>query len=301
MQAILWRHHKYKIIAASIATAFFALLIFSINQLFYNIGFWDHFLFKQGIEVWFCEKTDLKNLIRQPVNTFTNITYLVNAVFFTVKGIQDYRRREPYNLITANSFYSFTLGAVSLYTFIGSTFFHASLIMFASKIDFSAVYSVSLYPLMYFTHRIWLLLTKRDSKVKHLKGMLLLIAVFTLIYITLTSFVSLKYVHEFVLFFIILTAIFGVVLEKADRAKSNKLYLWLTIIFISIAIIFFKLDIEKILCNPDSFFQPHSIWHICNGCAVFYFYLYIRSEHYNSAHDKEVNALKQHFLEDKKQ
>ena len=297
MRAILWRHHKNTIIASSIATALFGLLIFITNKLFYNIGFWNHFLFKQGIEVWFCETTDLKNLIRQPINTFTNITYLVNAVFFTVKGVEDYRRREPYNLITANCFYSFTLGAVSLYTFLGSTFFHSSLIMFASKIDFSAVYSVSLYPLMYFTHRIWLLLTKRESKVQHLKGMLFLITVFTIIYITLTSFVSLHYVHEFVLSFIILTGIFGVVLEKADEGKSNKLYLWLTIIFISIAIIFFKLDIEKILCNPESFFQPHSIWHICNGCAVFYFYLYIRSEHYNYAHDKKVRDLKKYFLE----
>ena len=238
----------------------------------------------------------MKNLIRQPINTFTNFSYIVNAVFFTVKGIEDFRRRDPYNLITANSFYSILLGFISFYTFLGSTFFHSSLILYASRIDFSAVYSISLYPLMYFAHRIWLYITKRPSKVKHIGEMIVFILVFTAIYVALTFFISMRYIHETVLFFIVLTVLMGIFLEIAEGGRTKKIYLWLTIIFISIAVIFFKLDIEKILCNPDSYLQPHSIWHICNGFAVFYFYLYIRSEHYNPLHDFEVSKLRKLFL-----
>lgn len=296
MRAVLWRHHKIKITVSILFTIFFGTLIYWLNRTFYDIGFWDHFLFKQGIESWFCERTDMKNLIRQPINTFTNYVYLVNAVFFTIKGVQDYQRKEPYNLITANSFYSILLGFISFYTFLGSTFFHSSLILFASKIDFSAVYSISLYPLMYFTHRLWLSLTKRPSQVKHVGEMLVFIFVFTVIYIILTFFVTMHYIHQTVLFFIILTVLFGIILERTEGGRTKKIYLKLTASFISVAVIFFKLDIEKILCHPDSYFQPHSIWHICNGFAVFYFYLYIRSDHYNPHHDVKVSKLRQLFL-----
>lgn len=296
MRAVLWRHHQRSIILSAVSTLFFGMLIMVLNKLFYDVGFWDKFLFKQSVFTWFCEYTDPKKLIRQPINTFTNFVYMVNAVYFFSRGLNDVIKKNPYNLITAHPFYSFTLAAVSLYTFCGSTFYHSSLIDAASKIDFSAVYSVSLFPLMYFTHRILLLIGKLPSYTVHRKGLIFLLSTFTSIYLLLTFVFSMHYIHEIVLVFIIMTGVFGVILEKADKGKSNKLYLSLTIIAITIAVIFFKLDIEKVLCNPDSFLQPHSIWHLCNGLAVFYFYLYIRSESYAPHHDKKVMLLKEQHL-----
>jgi len=106
-------------------------------------------------------------IVRQPINTFTNFGYLVNAIFFLSKGMSDSRKSYAFNLITANPFYSWVLGLISIYTFACSTFFHSSLIKVASNLDFSAVYSISLFPLMYFSHRFILLLRGKPSKQKH--------------------------------------------------------------------------------------------------------------------------------------
>ena len=296
MRAILWRQHKSSIVLSIVATVIFGILIYILNKQFYDIGFWDKFLFKQSVFSWFCEYTDPKKLIRQPINTFTNFVYMVNAVYFLNRGLNDFVKKNPYNLITAHSFYSFTLSAISLYTFCGSTFYHSSLIESASKIDFSAVYSVSLFPLMYFTHRIFLTIVNLPTNTIHKKGLIFLLSTFTLIYLLLTFVFTMKYIHEIVLVFIVLTGVFGFILEKIDKGKTNKLYLILMVITISIAVIFFKLDIEKIFCNPDSYFQPHSIWHLFNGFAVFYFYLYIRSENYIPDQDKKAMALKKEHL-----
>ena len=296
MRAVLWRHHKKSIIQSIIATILFGLGIYLINLFFYDIQFWDKFLFHQEVFTFFCEYTNPKLLIRQPINTFTNIVYLVNAVYFLNRGINDYVKKNAYNLITAHPFYSFTLSAISLYTFCGSTFYHSSLISAASTIDFSAVYSVSLFPLMYFAHRIFLYVLKLPTYTRHRTGLIILISSFTTIYLLLTFVFSMKYIHQLVLLFIILTMLFGFILEKTDKGKTNKWYLILTVITITIAVIFFKFDMEKILCNPDSWIQPHSIWHICNGSAVFYFYLYIRSEGYIPHQDKKVLALKDEHL-----
>ena len=54
--------------------------------------------------------------------------------------------------------------------------------------------------------------------------------------------------------------------------------MWLTIISISLAVMFFYFDNVRILCDPHSFIQPHGLWHLLGGVASFYFYFYIRSE-----------------------
>ncbi len=296
MRAVLWRHHKRSIILSLIATILFGCIIATLNYFFYDTGFWNQFRFKQSVFNWFCEYTDPKKLIRQPMNTFTNIAYIVNSVYFFERGLNDIRKKSAYNLITAHPFYSFTLSAISFYTFCGSTFYHSSLIEVASNVDFSAVYSVSLFPLMYFTHRMFLFVAKIETNVLHKKGLIVLLTSFTIIYLMLTFVISMKHIHEIVLTFIILTGFFGFILEKADPGKTNKLYLALMVITITTAVVFFKFDIEKIWCIPDSYIQPHSIWHLCNGFAVFYFYLYIRSERYKPHNDQKVMHLKNQFL-----
>lgn len=280
--------YKDKIIYSLIATALFGVLIFALNMLFANSGFWDRYTFKTGVNLWFCENANMHNPIRQPINTFTNFIYLVNAYFFIAKGIKDYKQGNPYNLITANPFYSLFLGGISFYTFSCSTLFHASLIEMASDLDFSAVYSISLYPLMYFIHRIWMLSIGVSTHVRHVKSMIFMILFFTIIYLLLTFAIPMHFIHEIVFGFILSTLILGFYLERRDPGKTNRFYLNATGFFIGVAVLFFKLDTAKLLCNPDSFIQPHSIWHLCNGIAVFYLYLYLRSENYKPEYDRYI-------------
>lgn len=297
LRTIIWQFYKDKLYYVFGASVLFGIIIYVLNHFFYPSNFWNHFTTDKGIDIWFCEFTDMKKLVRQPINTFTNLWYIINAIFFISKGISDSRKPYAFNLITANPFYSYVAGFAALYTFIGSTFFHSSLISIASDIDFSAVYSVSLFPLMYFTHRLVLLIRKKPTNVKHPIESTILVIIFTLIYLLLTFIISMDYVHPIVLTFITLTVFLGFLLEKIQPNKTNKAYLLAVSIFITVAIVFFKMDTAKVGCDPDSFIQPHSLWHICNAMAVFYFYLYIRSENYIPEKDEKLLPFRKEFLD----
>ena len=51
-----------------------------------------------------------------------------------------------------------------------------------------AVYSLSLFPLMYFTHRVWLLSAGLPSNTKHTKSTTTVVTVFSILYLLLTFF-----------------------------------------------------------------------------------------------------------------
>ncbi len=291
-RTIVWQFYKDKIYYAIGASVLFGVLIYVLNHFFYPSHVWSAFEVENNISTWFCERTDMLKMVRQPINTFTNFGYLVNAIFFLGKGISDAKKSAAFNLITANPFYSVVLGLVSLYTFACSTFFHSSLLIVASDLDFSAVYSISLFPLMYFSHRFILLLRNKPTNIRHPLETRSLVVVFTIIYLILTFGVSMDYVHPIVVGFITSTALLGFILERKDPNKTAKAYLMLMAVFITAAMVFFKMDIAKIGCNPDSFIQPHSLWHILNSFAVFYFYLYIRSENYKPDKDEKLLPFK---------
>ena len=187
--------------------AFFTLIIWFLNSVLPVKGVWDHFYTEKEIGTFFCERTDMENIVRQPVNTFSNFIYLLVGLTIIERGYKDLKKRKRYNIISANPYYSFLLGGILLYMFVASVFFHASLIHFASELDFSAVYSLSLFPLMYFVHRVWLLQIGLPSNIRHPRSMWTLIILFIVSYLCMTFFLP-QSIRDKVVLGIIIALIF---------------------------------------------------------------------------------------------
>jgi hypothetical protein len=298
LRSVIWQFYKDKIYFSIFVALSLGLIIYLLNKYFYPSNFWFQFTLQEGVDVWFCEFTDLKKLIRQPINSFTNFWYLVNAAFFLSKGISDTNKVKKFNLVTANPFYSITLGFISIYTFFASFFFHSSLIKIAHHLDYSAVYSISLFPLMYLSHRFILLQRDKPTNEQHAGETIFMILLFTTIYTLLTLFLPDRFMYPVVGSVIVLIFTLGFWLEYRNPRKTNKGYLYASVSFITLALTFFILDPMKVGCNPDSFFQFHSMWHILNALAVFYFYLYIRSENYLPEKDEKLLPFRKKLLED---
>lgn len=242
-------------------------------------GYWNQYYTEVEMGKFFCEKTVMDHFVRQPINTFSNFIYWLTAIVVLNRGWKDRTKKTRYNIISANPFYSFLLGGIMLYIFCASVFFHSSLIHVASELDFSAVYSLSLFPFMYFTHRLVLLRLGIPSNQKHRQSTRAVIVIFTADYFLLTFGLPNVNRNYVVLGIIIAVIIFATIVERYDRGKTNHYYLITCMLSILFAAMWFGFDVHKIMCDPDSIIQPHSLWHIFSGIAAFYFYMYIRSEH----------------------
>ncbi len=285
LSRLFWEAYRERILLSIVATFLFAMLIALLNHFYYGHGFWEKYQAEAGIDKFFCEYTDMKRIVRQPFNTFTNFIYLIIAIFAFSKGLEDIKKKRAYNLITANRFYSFTLAAIALYTFAGSTLFHSSLIDFFSDMDFSAVYSISLFPLMYFTHRVVLTVMKKPTNIRRSTERLFFIGIFSVLYIFLSFHLDMQIIHPAVAIIVGLLVLAGVYLEMRDPGQTNKDYLIATFVSIVIAGILFEMDIKHLFCAQLGRVTPHSLWHIFNGMSIFFLYLYIRSERYDPEFD----------------
>ncbi|PYF74648.1 hypothetical protein [Pedobacter nutrimenti] len=227
-----------------------------------------------GIASAFCEKTKLSNPVRQPVNSFSSVVYLIVAIIIL-------KDRQFYSNTSSNvaiRLYQLLFGVILLYIFVTSFFYHASLIRLARKLDYSGVFAFSLFPILYFSHR-WRLVyksKKRPNKKIRLYDHILL--VFLSICVLLSLFIPHGLENKIVFLIILVLFILAFAAEKLSVANTNRMYLMKSGFSVFMALFWFEFDKYKPLCNPDSYFQPHSLWNLFIGIAAFHFYLYIRSE-----------------------
>jgi hypothetical protein len=240
---------------------------------------WESFTIDKKIPASFCEQLHASNPVRQPVNTFSNIIYLITGIIILKATRNERYISNSSDQLTASNAYSTLFGFILLYVFGASAFYHASLINLAHKFDYSAVFSFSLFPVMFFLHRRWLSRNNKLLPTQRRKSF----AVFFSIFIT-ANFLLIFLIPQgkesiaaLVIIFIFLGLAFATMI--AESGNPGKHYLILSVIFILVAFLWFEFDKNKILCNPNSYFQPHSFWNLFIGFSAFYFFLYIRSEH----------------------
>lgn len=257
-------------------TLLFGLLIWWLNHIPYMQRIWENFIVDKKIPASFCEQIDASNAVRQPVNTFSNIIYLITAII-----ILKTTRNERYisisdDHLTSSNRYSTLFSLILLYVFVASTFYHASLISLAHTLDYSAVFSFTLFPIMFLLNHWWFSRNRKLINIKKRKSTAIFFSAFLavnllLIFLTPKGKESLVAI---ILVMIFLGLAIVTVLFEQDNPQLN--YLILSISSVLIAVLWFELDKYKILCNPVSYFQPHSLWNIFIGISAFYFYLYMR-------------------------
>ncbi|MBX9785452.1 MAG: hypothetical protein K2X48_19375 [Chitinophagaceae bacterium] len=258
----------------------FGLTIWWLNHNSSLQYIWEPFAFDKKIPASFCEKISTSSPVRQPINTFSNIVYLIAAIVILKQTWNDKYKGNTHGLHTA---YCFLFGFILFYVFFSSIFYHASLINIAHKFDYSAVFSFSLFPVMFFLHRQWLSRNNILLSTKKLKSFILFFSAFLTVNLLLTFLMpkGKESIAALVIIFIFLALIFATVIT--EPGSPGKHYLILSVISILIALLWFEFDKNKILCNTDSYFQPHSLWNLFIGFSAFYFYLYMRSEHQSAA------------------
>lgn len=265
-----------------ISTAFlFGFTIWWLNHSPSLQHIWEKFALDKKIPASFCEHLHLSNPVRQPVNTFSNIVYLAIAIVVLKTSWEERFKRNSHDLVTVNTAYSFLFGFLLLYVFFASSFYHASLIDIAHKFDYSAVFAFSFFPIIFFLHRWWLKQNKKLPVSQKRKLTVVFFSIYLLANFLLAFFIPRG--KETIAALILILFFFGLAFSATQKEPNNpgRHYMVLSIIFVLVAFLWFEFDKYKILCEPGSYLQPHSLWNLFIGLSAFYFYLYIRIEPYS--------------------
>lgn len=231
----------------------------------------------------FCEFTRLNHLVREPLNTLTNVPYLFfGTVILSVTARDAYRKNRISklynNLLIRHPAYGYTLGIVLVLIFICSTFFHASLIALAQQLDMAGVNALALFPIAYSAHRIYNYYRFRQTYLTRRSLPALFLGIFSIATIILTLF---KWQLNAMVVVPLLVALSGILIFLAEMLCPNVTNKrWLAVAFgsIFVGMFFYVLDDHKIACHEHSIFQPHAIWHVFAATGAFALYLYLRSE-----------------------
>ena len=276
-----------KVVAFILIMAFgFALSILWLNHQPLLNGIWNNYDTDKHKLISFCEKTDWNKPIRQPINTFSNIVYLIVAIIILKKSMTEKYNHSAGKLIPAYRAYKVLFGFILLYVFCMSTLYHASLIPVALRLDYSAVYLISLFPLMYFSPR-WSESRMAQWRLKQQSFTRLLFSAFLIVWLLLSFLIPIGKLGILIVVIIFVCVAVAYTITKAHRGKANLQYLVLSILSVLLAALCFVFDKYKVFCNPESYVQPHALWNVFVGIAALFFFLYMCSEK-----DKESVVIK---------
>lgn len=268
------------IILLLIITMIFAFTIWWLNHNPLLLDFWKNSPIGIGSETieMPSRKTEINKLVRQPVSVFSGIIYLIVAIIILKESYKKLKHNSIYSLgkenLTHKTFFAFIL----LYVFLASTFYHTSLTNLSLKMDYSAVYFFSLFPVMYFFYKCLLTINRKQLHISTKKITFVVYLVYVSVCLFLSFFVPKGKEHIVTFGCIIIFFAFAITTILANSTKENLNHLILSMVCIIIALVWFWFGEHTNQQNPHNYFQPHSLWNLFIGLSGFYFYVFIRSD-----------------------
>jgi hypothetical protein len=217
----------------------------------------------------FCETVG-KGLVRQPINAYTNIGYVIVGILILIFLRKSKSSRSSNSVISNLPRKLFVLfGIAYIAVGIGSFIYHASFIFLGEELDDDSMYMIGIFLMLFELARL--------RKINFSQ--------FLIIYF------SLNILFEAIIFFFpvvrgglfaLLIAISMVIEFIARRRTSFSDEIYLTdqsnMIFLS-AYFIWILDKTHIICYPNSIFQGHAIWHLLTAYAGWVMFKAMDSEY----------------------
>ena len=254
------------------------LALVSVYHSYQHIDLWSSMPEAGGNAFHFCEANRMDEAIRQPSNTWSNLGYLLVALFALTLAVHDYKnkeRRSSGNFLVMYPFFSVLYGLSCLYLFIGSFMYHASLTMLFQKLDQTGLYSVigmililNIYKINPYHYR------RGEWKNSHVFAKLLVI-IFNIAFFKWLWKFNINILVPVMLIFTFITAIYYIKRVSNTDYFINYMYAAFFILFAAGSI--WMIDREGVACNPQSAIQGHALWHVLTAASMFFIYLYYRS------------------------
>jgi hypothetical protein len=192
----------------------------------------------------FCER-QLCSWVQQPANTWSNVSYLLAAIFILASSQDKFEKR----------FFS----TVSFVLFIGSTLFHMSGTRIGKIFDVGAMLVLSA-GVCSLSLKHYYELTKQ----KVLLSFSLLLSV-GLIFLAIFDFGNIPFGLE-----LIFAVYLEIRMKREGRKSLDMKRVSLVLGIEALAVVFLLLDVTRTWCDVDNhLLNGHAIWHLLSGAAIY--------------------------------
>lgn len=210
----------------------------------------------------FCEMPRTENLILQPANSWSSLGYVVAGFLMILMA----HRRDWLSAFPPLA--ATTLGVAAIFVGLGSVLLHATLTLWGQFFDVLGMYLVSGFFLISALAK-WRRIPDRHAAVCYA---ILCAALVAILY-------TLPEVRRWLFAVVLLAAIIlELGLARPLRWQVRTGYYFAGLVANAIAFMIWIFDQNGQLCAPDSLLQGHAIWHLLGALALWFAFLYYRSE-----------------------
>lgn len=252
-----------------------------INLIFGHSPIWINWEQAIGNATHFCELNRFGQGVVQPANTWSNLGFLFVALIILSIAKKDHDHKERMssaNYLANYPGFSFLLGFSTLYMFIGSFFYHASLTRVFQKMDQVGMYFVMTAFLAFVGYRILPRITLKGKTYSTHKPLIYIALVVDAIFNFFLWKININILFPSVIFIFFFFNLLSIKLVKHSRPIGK--YMHLSIVSLLTGAFIWIMDMFDIICIPTSPFQGHALWHFLCASALLANYFYFRSEHY---------------------
>lgn len=214
-------------------------------------------------------------LVKQPANTWSGLFAVIAGIIVLVITDRDRATGSAATPMRSGRFYAVAYGALVVFLGPGSMFFHGGLTHFGGWLDNFSMILYTSFILLYDAFRVW----RWDDRIGVFVGVF---AGINVVLGLLTWFFdgSGTIVFAVLAGLAVLTEI--VILWRRPGGIDRHFSPWLLAALISfgVAIVIWALSATgRPLCDPNSLFQGHAIWHLlAMALTPFFVFLYLRDE-----------------------
>jgi len=214
----------------------------------------------------FCENPN-QTPIRQPSNTWSSLSFCFVGFYILLSRFTSGKRKENRSSFGKSAIFSILYGLSLILIGFGSVFFHASLSLAGQFFDVTGMNCLALFIFLFHIHRV------RKFPIS-----IFLISYLILNLILAYSLFAYPFLRRYLFGIILISSLIPGFAFGSSHSEWN--YRWIASALIIQAIAFFIwiLDLQKIICTPDSYLQGHAVWHILGAIASYCLYRFYLSE-----------------------
>ena len=248
------------------------IVLWMLLNTFLSGSVWDGMVISNSaLKVEYCEFNNVADFFHQKLNTYSNLAYFFFGVIVIQIGLND-SKNNNLNLNRLERFPALSVlyGFCLIYLSFGSAFFHASLTYLGQRVDMNGTYSISI---VLFGIALYCVFNKIEFSDQFKKIWIVLLVVIILAFIKIALLISST---KFLSGIILIQSLLVLIIYFQNRKEKSLILAISGLVLMIIAVRIRTMDVQKINCDPHSFFQGHSIWHLLTGLSSFSSYAFFR-------------------------